>query len=108
MFYLVAEGGKIKDKAWSDHAFNRRMQQERHDKRMLEQREDKKKAWDARSEIERKRKLPPRKCSFTSQTHMIPNSRLLYRLYTIDYSIDSLQYRLYCMVNIQKTKYGCC
>ena len=71
MFYLVAEGGKIKDKAWSDHAFNRRMQQERHDKRMLEQREDKKKAWDARSEIERKRKLPPRKFSLRKHTRSL-------------------------------------
>lgn len=70
-FYLVAEGGKIKDRAWSDAGFNRKIQQERHDKRMREQREDKKKAWDARSEIERKRKLPPRKCSFTSKTRRI-------------------------------------
>ena len=72
ILYSVSEGGKINGQAWSAHGFNRSMQNNRHEKRMREQRVDKKKAWDARSEIERKRKLPPRKCSFTDKLFVLP------------------------------------
>ena len=43
------------------------MEQERHNNRMRVQREDKQKAWDARQEIDRKRKLPSRKRSLYSE-----------------------------------------
>ena len=62
-FALVDKGVALKDKSWSDGGFNRRMEQERHNKRMRVQREEKQKAWDARQEIDRKRKLPSRKRS---------------------------------------------
>ena len=63
IFGLVNKGSSLKDKSWSDGGFNRRMEQERHNNRMRAQREEKQKAWDARQEIDRKRKLPSRKRS---------------------------------------------
>ena len=70
-FALVNKGVSLKDKSWSDGGFNRRMEQERHNKRMRVQREEKQKAWDARQEIERKRKLPTRKSSLKFENYSL-------------------------------------
>jgi len=78
---FVSEGGKIEGEAWSNAGFNRRMHDNRHERRMREQRQDKKKAWDARSEIERKRKLPPRQSMDVVEDGRVKQRRALGRIF---------------------------
>jgi len=78
---FVDKGVALKDKSWSDGGFNRRMEQERHNKRMRVQREEKQKAWDARQEIERKRKLPSRQSMDVVEDGRIKQRRALGRIF---------------------------
>jgi len=78
---FVNKGATLKDKSWSDGGFNRKMHQERHNERMIVQREEKQKAWDARHDIERKRKLPSRQSMDIVEDGRIKQRRALGRIF---------------------------